>query len=300
MALDFNLSSGTLSNGRTVHYAQQMNSTDPKFVIGYRTMYEGNIGIFNTSKEDGMVYDPADYEGEFGFWAPFIYPTAKAESKGSYFCLNTYDRAKFTFTFMQFAAHVPNGDFVRFLKKLLNLRNGMEYFPKLVLQDDRICYRNTNNSLTPLESDASTQPLMDYFNPSLTEVENQELICAARMVHWAKNDPQHRRVQVETAIDLFKENMVEYDRRFGLDNVPAKVCHVICDIRHQGRASNDRIAAALDTKGDHNKSFQNLLTIGSTNYAERIKTVKDTITTLLAEGKFNKKYRRSIRDFVDL
>ena len=298
MPYDFSLSSGSLSNGRTVYYAKLLNSTESKFVIGYGTMYEGNHGLFNTSTKGNPLYNPADYEKDFGFWPYFIYPTAKAESGGSFICLNTYDRAKFTFSFMQYAAHVPNGDFVRFLKKLLMLPHAGDYFPKLVLQDNRIFYKNANNTLTQLESDLSTEPLMNYCNPSLSEIENQELICSARMVHWATNDPLHRKVQIETAIENFKTNMIQYDKRFNLDNVPAKVCEVICDIRHQGRATNDRIAAALDTNGDYEKSYQNLLTIGNANYSERIKTVKITINTLLDEGIFKKKYQRTNNEFV--
>src|SRR2546425_705153 len=132
MAYDFLLSSATLTSGRTVHYAQLTGSDQPKFIIGYPTRYEGNTGLFNTTINSSIVYNPADYSEQSGFWAHFIYPTARAESKGSFFCLNTYDRAKFTFTFMQFAAHVPDGDFVKFFKKLLALPNGADYFPKLV------------------------------------------------------------------------------------------------------------------------------------------------------------------------
>jgi len=130
MPYDFSLSSGVLANGRTVNYARLNGSTQPKFVIGYRTMYEGNFGLFNTQVTQGLIYNPADYAAGFGFWAYFIHPTAMAESKGSYLCLNTYDRAKFTFSFMQYAAHVPNGDFVIFFRKLLALPNAADYFPR--------------------------------------------------------------------------------------------------------------------------------------------------------------------------
>ena len=300
MPYDFAVSTGTLSNGRTVHYAQLLNSNEAKFVIGYKTMYDGNFGLYNFTRKAGLIYNPEDYANEFGFWSHFIYPTAKAESGGSFLCLNTYDRAKFTFSFMQYAAHVPNGDFVQYLKKLLTLPNASDYFPKLALQNNRIFYRNSNNTLTPLESDTSTDGLMNYLNPSLSEIENQELICSARMVHWVTNDPNHRIVQVETAIENFKVNMIQYDRRFNLDNVPAKVCHVICDIRHQGRGTNDRIAAAINTNGDYDKAYQNLLAIGEANYSERLKTVKTIIKDLLDKGIFNKKYQRSNHDFVNL
>jgi hypothetical protein len=302
MPHDFSLSTNVLSNGRTACYARLNNSLEPKFLVGYKTLYEGtNTGLYNTAITAGQeIYNPADYTGGFGFWAYFIYPTAMAESKGSYHCLNTYDRAKFTFTFMQFAAHVPNGDFVIFLKKLLALPAAANYFPKLVLQNGRIFYRNATGTMHQLENDSSTQPLMDYFNPTLNEVETQEKICAARMVHWAMHDPDHRRLQVETAIEHMKKNMIEYSRRFDLNNFPAKICQAICDIRHQGRAKNDRIANALNTGGDFEKAYANLCTIGAVNYQSRIDTTSRTIRKLDTTGLFSKKYDSTVNGFVDV
>jgi hypothetical protein len=298
MPNDFSLSSGVMANGRTVHYAQLNGSTEPKFVVGYRTMYAGNIGLYNTKVTPGLVYNPDDYSTDFGFWAYFIFPTASAESQGSYTCLNTYDRAKFTFSFMQYAAHVPNGDFVKFFRKLLVLPKAADYFPKLVLKDSHIFYKGDNGVLSQLENDASTQALMDYFNPSLKEVETQELICSARLIHWATNDTAHRKTQVETAIEHFKNNMVEYDKRFGLNGVPAKVCQVVCDIRHQGRGLNDRIASALNTGGNYDQAFVNLCSIGAANYSQRITTVRNTINGMLKTGTFDKKYNSATNSFV--
>lgn len=297
MAIDFLISSNVLSTGRKAYYAQHVGTNDPKFVIGYKTVYEGNFGLFNTTVTDGQTYKPEDYP-QYGFWSYFIYPTAMAESKGSFKCLNTYDRAKFTFSFMQYAAHVPNGDFVTFFKKLLVLPNAKDYFPKIVLKDNRIYYKSTNGTLTLKENDSSTQGLMDYLNPSLGEVENQELICSARFVHWASNDLQHRNIQVETAVAHYKENMKSYHKRFGLNNVPAAVCALVCDIRHQGRATNDRIAAALNTNGNYDKAYANLCSIGSSNYQSRITTVRNTIKKLKDAGLFSKKYNANTGEFV--
>jgi len=300
MPYDFSLSSGVLANGRTVHYAKLNGGPDPKFLVGSRTMYLGNFGLYNTQVTPGLVYNPNAYAADFGFWAYFIYPTAMAESKGSYTCLNTYDKAKFTYSFMQYGAHVPNGDFVKFFRKILALPNAGNYFPKLVLKDSRIFYKNDTGTLKQLESDSSTQELMDYLNPTLQDVETQELICSARMVHWATNDADHRKVQVETAIEHFKSNMVEYNRRFGLNGAPAKVCQIISDIRHQGRGMNDRIAAALNTGGNFDQAFLNLCSIGAANYSERIKTVRNTITDMLKSGIFNKKYDSASNSFTEM
>ncbi len=298
MPYDFQITSGVLPSGRTVYYAKLTNSTQQKFVVGYSTMYQGNTGLYNTKVTGAPPqYVPSLFENQFDFWAYFIFPTATAESKGLYHCLNTYDRAKFTFSFMQYAAHVPNGDFVKFFKKLLQTPEGQNYFPKLTMQNNRIHYRNSNGTLSQLESDISTEALMNYLNPSLSEVEQQELISSARFVHWASNDELHRKIQVETAIEHFKLNMVEYNRRFNLNNVPAKVCAFICDIRHQGRGTNDRIANAFKTNGAWERAYSNSQTIGHAKDAERIKTVKNTITALQANGTFNKKYQSATNVF---
>src|SRR5437868_4210168 len=110
MVLNFNF-----SQSGTSHFAQVIGTTEPKFLVGREVVYKGNVGLDNLSTPAGLVYRAADYQAEFKFWAHFIAPTAQGESRGSFICLNTYDRAKFTFAFMQFAAHVPNGDFVRYL-----------------------------------------------------------------------------------------------------------------------------------------------------------------------------------------
>ena len=230
--------------------------------------------------------------------AYFIAPTAKAESNNSFVCLNTYDRARFTFSFMQYAAHVPNGDFVKFFKELLALPDAQDYFPKLVVQNNRIFYRQSTGALTQLENDQSTEGLMNYLNPSLNQIENQELICAARMVHWAINDAGHRRVQVKIAIDHFKENMRRYAQSYNLDVYPDKICQIICDIRHQGRASSQQIINALNTEGNFETAYTRLLQLGQPLYASRINTVRTVIKNLTDAGIFGKKYKKSTNNFV--
>lgn len=298
MAYDFLVTSKPLPSGQMAYYATLAGTNGPRITVGYETMYHEKYGLYNTSTSTGLSYDPQNYINEKGFWAYFIYPTAKAESKGSFYCLNTYDRARFTFGFMQYAAHVPNGDFVRFFRLLLALPNAANYFPRLSVRNGHIYHINDAGIFTQLEDDTSTSKLMDYLNPSLSEIEHQEKICSARMVHWAMNDQAHRRVQVDTAIDHFKEKMIEYSKRFNLNNAPAKVCQIICDIRHQGRGSNDMIALALNTGGNWEKAFQNLLTIGYVNYKTRIDTVKNTINNLYLQGVFDSVYDNAQNSFV--
>jgi hypothetical protein len=294
MAINF-----SFSQSGTSRFAQVIGGGQPKFLVGKETVYQHTKhGLYNLSIPNGLAYKPDDYSGEYGFWAYFIAPTAKAESNNSFVCLNTYDRARFTFSFMQYAAHVPNGDFVKFFRQLLALPNAADYFPKLVLQNNRIFYRQSTGALTQLESDQSTENLMNYLNPSLNAIENQELICAARMVHWATNDPQHRRIQVKIAIDHFKENMKRYAQSYNLDGYPDKICQIICDIRHQGRASSQQIINALNSGGNFETAYNRLLQLGQPLYASRINTVRAVIKNLTDAGIFGKKYKFSTNEFV--
>lgn len=294
MAINF-----SFSQTRTARYAQVIGSTAPKILVGKETVYQQvNHGLYNLSVPNGMAYDATKYAGTYGFWAHFISPTAKAESNNSFLCLNTYDRAKFTFGFMQYAAHVPNGDFVKFFKELLALPNASDYFPKLVLKNRRIHYRESTGALTQLESDNSTQKLMDYLNPTLGAIENQELICAVRFVHWAMNDAAHRKLQVKIAIDHFKENMKRYAQSYNLNGFPDKVCQVVCDIRHQGRATSQHIINALNTGGNYDLAYNRLLQLGQPLYASRISTVRSVINKLVADGIFGKKFKLSTNSFV--
>jgi hypothetical protein len=253
--------------------------------------------LYNATVLSNLKYIPENYQDQYGFWAYFIYPTTKVESVSSFICLNTYDRAYFTFGFMQFAVHVPNGDFIFFLKDLLKLPNAKDYFPRLEVINGRIFYKSDSGSQTQLEFDNTSQPLMEYFNPTTNDVEHQELICSARLIHWATNDPEHRRIQVENSIHLYQKKMSKYSKRLSLHNYPAKVCFMICDILHHGRGSYDMIAYAIDTNGDYELAYNHLCLIGEGQYQQRINTLKSQIKILETNGIFNKKYNSNTNTF---
>ncbi|MEO7391898.1 MAG: hypothetical protein ABIU58_06965 [Ramlibacter sp.] len=266
-----------------------------RFYIGRRVTYKGRKGLTNLSGTRAQRYDPAKYRPVLGFWADFIQPTAACEG-ALFHTLNTYDRARFTFAFLQFAAHVPNGDFVRYLRALLALPLGAEYFPDLTLANGRICrVRDGNAALEPLESDDSTEGLMDYLNPSSDEVEDTEIIQAAKFVHWAQNDPEHRRVQIESGVANFRSSMVSYARSYGLNGAGDTICLVVADIRHQGRAGSAAIVSALASA----KPLEALLKLGEPEYHERVLTLRREIKRGLAEGLLGAhQYSLAQKDFV--
>lgn len=264
-----------------------------RFYIGKRVFYDGNKGLANTRGTSLQKYNRNDYRAEFGFWADFINPTCIAEG-ALFHTLNTYDRAHFTFTFLQYAAHVPNGDFVIYFRTLLSLPSANEYFPDLVILNGRI-NKITDSGNIQLESDESTEKLIDYLNPSVKEVEDTEVIIAAKFVHWAMNDPLHRRIQVDIGVKHFKENMISYAKRYNLDGIDDVICLAVCDIRHQGRGKSQEIIAALSSP----KPLDALLKIGEPKYHNRLVTLKSEINKLIADGSFGKmKYNLAKQEFV--
>ena len=264
-----------------------------RFFIGSRVPFDGGKGLMNIKGTPAQRYNREEFRGTHGFWADFIHPTAMAEG-ALYHTLNTYDRALFTFSFLQYAAHVPNGDFVVYFRKLLSLPLAVEYFHDLRLVNNRIS-RITDNGTIQLESDTSTAGLMDYLNPSRSEVEDTEVVQSAKFVHWAQNDPLHRQVQIETGIAHFKEKMVGYSDRYDLDGTLDSICLVIADIRHQGRAKSPVIVTALHSS----KPLESLLAIGEQKFGERISTLRREIKKLTDEGTLGTRvYNREQRDFV--
>jgi hypothetical protein len=265
-----------------------------QFFIGDRVSYKGNNGLRNLKGDGAPRYDRKHYREEFGFWADFIHPTAAAESNLFFHTLNTYDRAHFTFSFLQYAAHVPNGDFVMYLRALLNTPSAREYFPDLALLDGRIS-RITEGGAVQLESNTSTDLLMKYLNPTVKAVEDVEVINAAKFVHWAQNDPQNRQLQVAVGVSRFKRNMFEYAVRYNLDGAEDTVCLVIADIRHQGRAKSTAILDALKKSNP----MEALLRLGGDDYAQRVTTLEKEIKALVSEGTLGKrKYSVSKSAFV--
>jgi hypothetical protein len=265
-----------------------------RFYIGSRVSYEGGKGLANTKGSVDQKYDRALYRPSFGFWADFLHPTAVAESNRLFHTLNTYDRARFTFTFLQYAAHVPDGDFVGYFRALLGLPLAKAYFPDLTVQEGRIC-RITDAGLRVLEDRQSTAGLMDYFNPTLQQVEDVEIIQSAKLIHWVQNDPAHRQLQVSTGVAHFKRAMHQYANRYQLDGVSDRICLVVADIRHQGRAGSSAIQAALAASDP----LAALLRIGEAKYTERIKTLRQELNRLTADGTLGRRaYRLDRADFV--
>jgi Putative peptidoglycan binding domain len=268
-----------------------------RFFVGNRVPYEGRRGLMNTRDTSSPVYDPAEYSNTFGHWAYFINPTARAESAGRFNCLNTYDAAGFTFGFLQFAAHVADGDFVRFFRALLQLDERAAYFPELEVRDGRIV-QVTANVVKRLEKAGSSDALKNYLNPSGGEVEPQEVLSAARFIHWSKHSKAHRDIQVKIGVETARGKLRLSQTKMALDGRSDKVCFVIMDILHQGRGKFAVMKHIVEHNNDAT-AYEKLLSIGVDKYAGRIKTIRAEVARLEAAGHFGKrKYSAATNDLV--
>jgi hypothetical protein len=247
-------------------------------------------GYFGSQEAKKQLYLASDYDSVYPFWCDFIEPTAICEGQ-SFISLNTYDRARFTFGFGQFAAHVPDGDFIRWFRDMLQRPEAVEYFPGLEVRGGRIV-KVEETKVIPLEDSGSTEPLQRYFNPTLDEVEDAEVIAAAKLIHWTGNYPEARLLQVQHMINTARRLVKESDKRLGLDGIGADLCCVVMDVRHQGRAGFDDLQAALLAK----KPFEALLEVGGGGEPQRVKNLKVALEKRRAALK--KKWSRSMGDFV--
>jgi hypothetical protein len=273
------------------------------FAIGLKVRYRNkktgverfglsnDSGHFGSDEAKKQLYVAGDYASVYPFWCDFIEPTAICEGQ-SFISLNTYDRARFTFGFGQFAAHVPDGDFIRWFRDMLQRPEVVDYFPNLEVRGGRIV-KVEEDKVVPLEDSHSTKPLQLYLNPTLDEVEDAEVIAAAKLIHWTGNHPDARLLQVQHMMNTARGLVKEADKRLGLDGAGADLCCVVMDVRHQGRAGFDDLQAALKAK----KPFEALLEVGGDGEPERVKNLKAALATR-RETLRKKKWSRSMGDFV--
>jgi len=262
--------------------------------------------------ENAPVYSHSQWKSAFGHWAALIEPTGLGESKNSFSCLNSYDRAAFTFGFFQFAAHTPDDNLILLFRKLLALPDAPRYFPDLTLINGRV-HQVTATGAKSLEGakrrrdrndrKGNQGAFMEYLNSDMTQVDDTELRVASRLIHWACHNPDHQFAQVELAVETARKKVARIARKVAdkgatLDNRPMPQVAMAMDIVHQGRAGSttySQIAKALN-KSDPVKALRK---VGRTSvYAGRIDLVADRAERLLGTGVLGElRYRRSDNDF---
>ena len=122
---------------------------------------------------------------------------------------------------------------------------------------------------------------MRYLNSSPTEVDENELNAAARLMLWLKLDTRARQFQIDVFVATMKSKLA-----YVKNKVPAftgadwEEALWIMDIRHQGRGSIQEIAAAL-AKPDRIGALRQ---IGAAKYKSRVDTVAAAVVTLKSSG----------------
>ena len=183
-----------------------------------------------------------------------------------------------------------------FFRRLLDLPSGKDYFPDLVVQNGRI-FRETERGPKQLESSESTNDLLNYLNPSSSSVEDIEVINAAKFIDGTNQYSEQRALQADEAVTTAKRIMKVSGKRYALDGMIDKICIVIMDIRHQGRAGSQSIINALQAGNSEETKFNNPLGIGANQYQDRIKTLKTQIQKLVTSGVLETKcYRLADND----
>jgi hypothetical protein len=282
----------TFRHDRSNYLARVDNGQE--FFVGKRVHYLENVGLENEVIVSGHVYKAENFRSEYDFWADFIEPTAICESKSSFECLNTYDRAAFTFGFLQFAAHVPGGDFVLWARSILGLPAAHDWFPDLTMENGKI-HKITNQGGDQLEDNPSTQGLMDFLNPHRDAIDDSEVINAAKLIAWQNSSPILEESQVRIGIQMFVSNMKLYARKYNLNGSPDYICCVVADILHQGRGSSSQIMDALR----ETDKYGALLQIGPSDFRERCTTLKKEIDDRRTSNVFGRRvYSLSDENFV--
>lgn len=254
--------------------------TEEPFFVGRRMRYGTRLGlsnIFGGSPLTQLTYQAENYVPDFGIWAQIIAPTAACEG-GSFLALNSYDRAGFTFGITQFAAHVPNGDFVRLLRALLARPEAADYFPMLRLIDGRIHLADTG-SVQPLEGLDSTAALMAWLNPSGDAIDAAEIEAAARLIHWTRQSRAVRLAQIAQTIASFTAYLRRAGRTVPMEGRVAAHCCVIADLLHHGRGGR-QVWAAIGRALVAADPLDALLAIGGASWPERVDTLRRHIDAL--------------------
>lgn len=284
----------------------RLDGEEGTFLVGRETRdaKKGYYGIYQrTSEYHGPQFQAKDYLNEIGQWAILLEITGFCESQNYFNLVNTYDRAKFTFGFYQLAAHTPRDNLILLFRRLAGLPAFKSYFPELELRGGRLFRTDKDGSATDLEQEFKAANgemqlmlFMNYLNPARKEIEQQEVLQAARLIHWSNTDSDMRRAQVKVAAAILQRKFDKsYAPALKLDGESDLICAIVSDIRHQGRANNKAIAACL-AAADKREA---LLTINDAKFSGRNKRLREQVAAAEKAGHLGKKrYVAATNEFL--
>jgi hypothetical protein len=252
----------------------------------------------------GPQYAGDAYVDQIDHWAYLLEATGTCESKNRMVLVNTYDRAKFTFGFYQLAAHTPNDNLILLFRELIKLPNFVKYFPDLAMHNGHLHRIDAQGTSTDLETEMETGPggelnlqfFMNYLNPNRKLIDEQEVLMAARLIHWTLTDPAALAAQVRVSADILQHKMAQrHHPKLGLNGRSDVVCTIVCDILHQGRALYSELRPILAAA----QPVEALLTFKDDQYRTRNATLRAAIQRLTAQGKLGTKiYHAAGNEFL--
>lgn len=194
-------------------------------------------------------------------WQYFLKPISDCEG-GLFRGLNTYDPAGFSFGFLQFAANGRGKDsaFAEYFRQVLISPKGHAIFPNLAITDKYRQFRDTvsrrmyrTSDFMPRPNEARPHPLRQLLNPDSTRIDDKELINAAKFLYLVDIDTSFRTIQVRLAIKWAKQILNSYQSKsqetgfsaLDINGQPFKVCIILVDLIHHGRARFEDIQKVL-------------------------------------------------------
>jgi hypothetical protein len=275
----------------------------PEYFVAQRVKYGSRIGLAQMSGLTGPSYNPDPFISEYGSWAYLVYAIGVSESENRFNRINSYDRAEFTFGFFQFAAHTPKDNLILLLRRAAEIGDFQRYFPELQVTEGRL-HHISGGVVTDLETEVYNPQadethllqFMRYLNPSEGELDDAEIIHAAKLVALCDESPAFCELQVRTAIQITARKFRErYQHWYDLAGATDSACLAIADIHHQGRGKKPQVRAALQSSNPINA----LAKIGENKYPERCRSLRKIIKTLESAGKLGRhKYEPAHGVFV--
>ncbi|NVZ70965.1 hypothetical protein [Pseudomonas costantinii] len=281
-----------LSQEGKEHFASINGS--PKFLLGSETVYKGYGGLYQPHPY-GTKYDSTAYASSYGTYAAILEVIAAGESEKHFNCLNTYDRAAFTFGVFQLAAHTPSDNLILLFRRLVvESKDFQDFFPDLKLVSGEL-HRVVGDHTVTLETEyprpgrskeTNLNDFMAYLNADKSKVDPTELNAAAKLIYLANNNKDFNALQVDmTAQIIMKRMRNHYSTAFSLEGVSDLICAAIADIRHQSRGSDTEIRDVLKAHSVESDRVSALCKIGERDYASRCKTLKEELNDAKAKGR---------------
>ncbi|VBP13340.1 hypothetical protein [Burkholderia pseudomallei] len=194
-------------------------------------------GLTLNARFSPVRYSAQDFP-QFGHWADLIACSVQLEGLGAFEALNTWDHVNFTFGLIQFTAQAYGADLHELLRRAFkNLPQQAGWlFPELKLLGNDFHGRDpATGDWRPLTNaeDKQNIELRGFLKPVKTEITRDEVLFAARLIHWTRAEPKMRALMVEMAVERAKANMRDVEDL--LDGMDIAVCAAVFDIRLQGR-----------------------------------------------------------------